>query len=241
MNVDDRIVDRGAAILRYDLETLLVTNGGGRVAQRICGRCFPDLHATANVGSNTQTRTYGRMPRSAGKAVLRSWPSTASPTPRCASVRRRSLCSMRPNCPTGVMDLILAPDQMVLQIHESIGHPLELDRILGDERNYAGTSFVTPDMFGTYQYGSELLNVTFDPTVAGEVASYGYDDDGTPGRAHLPHQGRHPAAPDGRHDLAGPRRAWTVWPTAGRRAGTVRRSTGWRTSTWRPATRPSTN
>ena len=52
------------------------------------------------------------------------------------------------------------PDQMILQIHESIGHPLELDRILGDERNFAGTSFVTLDMFGTYRYGSELLNVT---------------------------------------------------------------------------------
>ena len=53
------------------------------------------------------------------------------------------------------MDVLLAPDQMILQIHESIGHPLELDRILGDERNYAGTSFVTPDMFGTYRYGSD--------------------------------------------------------------------------------------
>ena len=47
------------------------------------------------------------------------------------------------------MDVLLMPDQMILQIHESIGHPLELDRILGDERNFAGTSFVTPDMFGT--------------------------------------------------------------------------------------------
>jgi predicted Zn-dependent protease len=71
---------------------------------------------------------------------------------------------------------------MVLQIHESIGHPLELDRILGDERNYAGTSFVTPEMFGSYAYGSPLLNVTFDPGVAGELASYGYDDEGTPAR-----------------------------------------------------------
>ena len=52
------------------------------------------------------------------------------------------------------MDVLLMPDQMMLQIHESIGHPLELDRILGDERNYAGTSFVTLDMFGTYRYGS---------------------------------------------------------------------------------------
>ena len=84
-----------------------------------------------------------------------------------------------PDCPTGDMDLLLAPDQMYIQIHESIGHPLELDRILGDERNYAGTSFVTPDMFGTYVYGSKLLNVSFDPGLVGEAASYAFDDDGT--------------------------------------------------------------
>jgi len=77
------------------------------------------------------------------------------------------------------MDLLIDPDQMMLQIHESIGHPLELDRILGDERNYAGTSFVTLDMFGSYAYGSSLLNITFDPTLPGEFASYGYDDEGT--------------------------------------------------------------
>jgi len=78
------------------------------------------------------------------------------------------------------MDVLLMPDQMILQIHESIGHPLELDRILGDERNFAGTSFVTPDMFGSYRYGSPLLNVAFDPARAEELASYGWDDDGTP-------------------------------------------------------------
>jgi predicted Zn-dependent protease len=84
-----------------------------------------------------------------------------------------------PNCPSGPRDLLLMPDQMMLQIHESIGHPLELDRILGDERNFAGWSFVKPEMFGAYQYGSSLLNVTFDPELREEAASYGYDDDGT--------------------------------------------------------------
>ena len=66
----------------------------------------------------------------------------------------------------------------MLQIHESIGHPLELDRILGDERNFAGTSFVTLDMFGKYQYGSDLLNVTYDPTMHHQFASFAFDDDG---------------------------------------------------------------
>jgi len=70
------------------------------------------------------------------------------------------------------------PDQMMLQIHESIGHPLELDRILGDERNYAGWSFVKPQDFGRLQYGSELMNVSFDPTRSQELASYAFDDAG---------------------------------------------------------------
>lgn len=67
---------------------------------------------------------------------------------------------------------------MMLQIHESVGHPLEIDRILGDERNYAGSSFVKLSDFGTLAYGSPLMNITFDPTVKGEFASYGYDDAG---------------------------------------------------------------
>jgi predicted Zn-dependent protease len=81
-------------------------------------------------------------------------------------------------CPTGTTSLVLMPDQMMLQIHESIGHPLELDRILGDERNYAGWSFVKLEDFGTLQYGSSLMNVTFDPTISHEYASYAFDDNG---------------------------------------------------------------
>jgi predicted Zn-dependent protease len=85
-------------------------------------------------------------------------------------------------CPNITTNLVLAPDQMMLQIHESIGHPLEIDRILGDERNYAGSSFVQLSDFGTLAYGSPLMNVTFDPTVEGELASYGYDDSGLPAK-----------------------------------------------------------
>jgi predicted Zn-dependent protease len=85
-----------------------------------------------------------------------------------------------PNCPSDTRDLILDPDQMFLQIHESIGHPLELDRILGDERNYAGWSFVTLEDFGKLRYGSPLLNVSFDPENSSEFATYGFDDSGNP-------------------------------------------------------------
>jgi len=83
-----------------------------------------------------------------------------------------------PDCPAEVTNLVLAPDQMLLQIHESIGHPLELDRILGDERNYAGWSFVKLEDFGNLQFGSPLLNVVFNPLPQTGFASYAYDDGG---------------------------------------------------------------
>ncbi len=97
----------------------------------------------------------------------------------CERVGREAMALLRADdCPDETLDLILAPDQMLLQIHESIGHPLELDRILGDERNYAGWSFVKPADFGCLQYGSPLMNVSFDPTLTGEFASYAFDDGG---------------------------------------------------------------
>ena len=90
-----------------------------------------------------------------------------------------------PNCPSGRMNTLLMPSQMVLQIHETVGHPLELDRILGDERNYAGTSFVSSDMFGSFRYGSDLMNVVFEPDESEELAAYGYDDDGVRAESQL--------------------------------------------------------
>ncbi|MDI6851398.1 MAG: TldD/PmbA family protein [bacterium] len=83
-----------------------------------------------------------------------------------------------PTCPEGEMDVILAPDQMALQIHESIGHPLELDRVLGFEASYAGTSFATLDKLNSFQYGSELLNVYQDSTYPHGLGTFGYDDEG---------------------------------------------------------------
>jgi predicted Zn-dependent protease len=174
---DTRIADWSADLSFTDEESVLATSAGDFIRQRR-GIVIPGMSASASDSGETQTRTFGRggVIRQGGLDVLDDvgfW--TAAP--RIADEALELLAA--PNCPTGVMDLLLAPDQMYIQIHESIGHPLELDRILGDERNYAGTSFVTLDMFGSYQYGSELLNITFDPGVAGEAASYAFDDDGT--------------------------------------------------------------
>lgn len=173
----DLIADWSAALHFTDEESVMTTSAGDHIRQRR-GIVTPHLSASASDAGETQTRTFSRggMVRQGGLDVLDElgfW--TAAP--RIGEEALELLAA--PDCPTGVMDLLLEPDQMYIQIHESIGHPLELDRILGDERNYAGTSFVTLDMFGSYKYGSQLLNVTFDPGVAGEAASYAYDDEGT--------------------------------------------------------------
>ena len=180
LKADDRIVDWEASLWNTHSDVLYLTVDGGRTHQHF-SYLVPMLSATANAGVETHTRTFaGRgYCRQGGMEILdRSGFHDAAP--RIASEAVQLL--LAPNCPSGQMDVLLAPDQMTLQIHESIGHPLELDRILGDERNYAGTSFVTPDMFGHYRYGSDLLNVTFDPTRLDEFASYHFDDDGQPAR-----------------------------------------------------------
>ncbi len=178
--LDERIVDWVATLWTIDTEQIFVTGDGGRAEQRF-SQVIPNVQATARVNGVTQTRSahgqYNGFCQQGGLEVLeRAQFSTDGPR-----VAREALeLASAGQCPSGEMDVILMPDQMMLQIHESIGHPLELDRILGDERNFAGTSFVTLDMFGQYRYGSDLLNVTFDPTRSEQLASFAFDDDGSP-------------------------------------------------------------
>lgn len=175
--VDERIIEWSASLMNIRTESLYITNHGGEIHQQ-WEMLAPDMMAVAHSNGQTQKRSFGSrgISQQSGWELFERVPY-ANEGARIANEAIQLLEA--PDCPSGKMDLILMPDQMMLQIHESIGHPLELDRILGDERNYAGTSFVTMDMFGSYQYGSELLNVTFDPTVSEEFASYGFDDHGT--------------------------------------------------------------
>ncbi len=172
----EAIVDRTATLWNTHTTTLYVDADGGRMEQEL-HLLAPHLEVVANKGSDTQTRSLaGRGFCRQGGAELLDLIGFVGAAPGLADEALQLLAA--PDCPTGAMDLVLAPDQMMLQIHESIGHPLELDRILGDERNYAGTSFVSLDMFGEYQYGSDLLNVTHDPSRPEQFASYGFDDEG---------------------------------------------------------------
>ncbi len=175
---DPRIVDRRAILEHRQTESYRVTTDGTKTEQTF-SRILPDLVTIASDGTETQQRSLGGRGscRQGGLESLDDLGFFEAPV----HLREEAIQLLTaPICPDGTMDILIGPAQMILQIHESIGHPIELDRILGDERNYAGTSFVNPDDFGSLRYGSELLNVTFDPTVENEFSSYAYDDDGSP-------------------------------------------------------------
>lgn len=177
LSIDPAILDWSAWLGWDGIDQLLVSSDGARVLQHL-EIVHSGLAAVANAGGQTQRRHGGGAdwPRQGGMESLAAL-GFVEQAPRVAEEALALLEASE--CPTETLDLVLMPSQMTLQIHESIGHPLELDRILGDERNYAGTSFVTPEMFGRYRYGSELLNVTFDPRVPGQLASAMADDEGT--------------------------------------------------------------
>jgi len=175
MKVHEHVISRSASYQLSEMDTHLVATNGTDIKQKII-RSVVAFSATATSDKGTQTRTYGGDKATQAGLEELNLNALKSEAKRVATEALEILNAEE--CPSETMDLILAPDQMFLQIHESIGHPLELDRILGDERNYAGWSFVKPSDFGTLRYGSELMNVTFDPTVAGQNASYFADDIG---------------------------------------------------------------
>jgi TldD protein len=83
-------------------------------------------------------------------------------------------------CPAATTTIVLSPEQAVMQVHESVGHPTELDRVYGTEAAYAGTSFLSPDDLGNLRYGSEKMNITSDATTPLGLGTFGFDDEGVP-------------------------------------------------------------
>ena len=177
LKVSDKIVSARAVVQTIQTLSRFVSSNGSDITQDFLMLEF-DLSATAADGANQQTRTFGGMRgtcRQMGMEFFDKWELLVI----AQKIGEQAIELLDADeCPTGEMDLVIASDQMMLQIHESVGHALEIDRILGDERNYAGWSFVNMDDFGKLQYGSKLMNITFDPTLSSEFASYGYDDGG---------------------------------------------------------------
>ncbi len=171
---DAQLMSRSARTIVSDTETLFLSSNGSDYHQKLT-QCTLDLGMAASLNGDNQTRSNGGQ---VGQFGLDYFNKDSLKQQSIEISRELNEILNAENCPSDTRDLMITPDQMYLQVHESIGHPLELDRILGDERNYAGWSFLNKEDFGTLQYGSELLNVTFDPTITSELASYDFDDTG---------------------------------------------------------------
>lgn len=177
LKVSERIVSTEAAASISEVDSRYVSSNGSDIEQQFL-YVASNFSATARDGGESQRRTMNGEVARCRQSGLEAFDREAL-FEGCERVGREATELLDAiDCPNGTRDLLLQPDQMYMQIHESIGHPLELDRILGDERNYAGWSFVRAEDFGTLQYGSRLMNVTFDPGVPGEFASYAFDDCG---------------------------------------------------------------
>jgi TldD protein len=83
-------------------------------------------------------------------------------------------------CPSGSMTIVIGGAQLALQVHESCGHPIELDRVFGAEASFAGTSFLTTDKLDHFRYGSPVVNLTADSITPGGLGTFGWDDEGVP-------------------------------------------------------------
>jgi len=177
LKVSDKVISTNAFAQIVESKHRFVSSNGSDIAQNFLLVTF-DLVATAQDGANINTRSAGGL-RGLSRQIGAELFDEKSVISKAKEIGEQAVeLTVAEDCPTGKMDLVLAPDQMILQIHESVGHALEVDRILGDERNYAGWSFVKLEDFGKLQYGSKLMNATYDPTYQGQFASLGFDDGG---------------------------------------------------------------
>jgi len=157
-------------------EKFFASSVGSRISQSRV-RSMPDGEVTV-IDKDTgkfAARSTLAPPRGSGYDYILSYDFAAEAVK--AAHQAREKLSAKPVEP-GEYDLVLDPTNLWLTIHESVGHPTELDRALGWEANFAGTTFCTPDKLGKLQYGSELMHVVADRSQEGGLSTVGYDDDG---------------------------------------------------------------
>jgi len=186
----DRKMDKPGVIQRYsilnfDKKKILYVDSEGSQIEKNITEVFAFLQVSGLDKQGTmQSRTF-RLNR---RGLTRGWESIdpvffTEQSERIVSELNQLL--LAEDCPKEIGSVILKPGQMYLQTHETIGHALELDRILGYELAFAGGSFVTLDDFGKLRYGSEKLTVRADATSPNSPGSFGFDDDGIPAQDNL--------------------------------------------------------
>ncbi len=163
----------------WDTNKWFVSSQGHRIHQHLV-ESGGGFDATAIGDSETQRRSYPQsfgQYESGGFETVRAWDYAGNA--ERIGVEAVALLSAD-EMEERETSLILEGSQLALQIHESVGHAIELDRILGWEAAFAGTSHLDLDRLDEHRYGSDLMNITADATLPGALGSFGYDDEGTP-------------------------------------------------------------
>ncbi len=162
-----------------EIEQTLFESGGGIVAYAIGESDFQKRSYPSSFDGDYATRGYEfieemNLPENAEKIS-----------------EEANQLLVAPPAPEGIMDIVLGGSQLGLQVHESCGHPVELDRVLGKEISYAGGSFLTLDKLNNFTYGSPEVTIVADATVPGGLGTFGYDDEGVPAcRSFLVNRGK---------------------------------------------------
>ena len=178
LRIDPRIVRSEAESLAVRTTVAFASSDGAAIVQERT-ECGGGIAAHATAGGELQTRSYpaghGGSVALGGYEHLLALDLVAH-APRIADEALALLSAMP--CPAGRTTLVLGDEQLALQVHESIGHALELDRILLGEASYAGTSWVSAADIGNLRYGSARLNISADATLPGGLGTFAWDDEG---------------------------------------------------------------
>ena len=186
MNVEERMRERKglrttrAAYAVWREDKLFMSSEGADIAQRLT-EVGGGIAAEAVGNGELQIRSYPdglRYQNAGGWEILTRWDLIGN-AERVAD-EAVALLSAKPCPQDAITTVILSGNQLSLQCHESCGHPIELDRALGSEAAFAGTSFLTPDKLGTFRYGSPQVNIRIDATSDGGLGTFGFDDEGVP-------------------------------------------------------------
>ncbi|MBI2093939.1 MAG: TldD/PmbA family protein, partial [Candidatus Omnitrophica bacterium] len=170
---------------------LFFSTDGARIEQSLM-ESAAGLEVVAQLGSEVQTRSFPNSHHGALAQAGYEYVKQLDLVGGAKTVKEEVLQLLRAEpVKAAETTIILDPTQVVMQLHESCGHPTELDRALGQELSYAGGSFLTPDQLGKLQYGSRHVTIVADATLPSGVGSFGYDDEGVPAkRVELIREGR---------------------------------------------------
>jgi TldD protein len=172
-----------SAAVRAQREHKVFVSSEGAATEHELVECGGGIDALASRDGVTQIRSYPSA--HGGSSAQAGWEYVESlglerEAPRVGE-QAAALLQALP-CPSQLTTVVLDAEQVQLQVHESVGHPTELDRVYGTEAAYAGTSFLKPGDLGSLRYGSEHMNVTADSTTPGGLGTFGFDDEGVPAR-----------------------------------------------------------